>query len=108
MIPVPHLWSEQLLKPHSTPVTLAECFAAHLKVPAGLDQLAKIKRTAKQALLPVTARRQNLKGAFGIARRTEFFGTRILLVDDIMTTGTTSHECAKVSSRRERLRSTSS
>lgn len=96
VIPVPHLWSEQLWKPHSTPVTLAECFAAHLQVPTGLDLLAKIKRTAKQALLPVTARRQNLKGAFGIARRTEFFGTRILLVDDIMTTGTTSHECAKV------------
>lgn len=96
VIPVPHLWSEQLWRQHVTPVTLAECFAGHLGVPVGLDLLAKIKRTPKQALLPITSRRQNLRGAFGIARRTEFHGTKILLVDDIMTTGTTSHECAKV------------
>lgn len=96
VIPVPHLWSEQLWRQHMSPITLAERIASHLGVPAGLDLLAKIKRTPKQALLSVTARRQNLRGAFGIARGTRFRGTRILLVDDIMTTGTTGHECAKV------------
>lgn len=96
VIPVPHRWSEQLWRAHVSPVTLAERMASHLRVPAGLDLLAKVKRTPKQALLPMTARRQNLRGAFAIARRTQFHGTRVLIVDDILTSGTTSHECAKV------------
>lgn len=96
VIPVPHLWSEQLWRQHLTPITITERISGHLGIPAGLELLSKIKRTPKQALLPKTSRRENQRGAFAVTRGTKFFQTRILLVDDILTTGATCHECAKV------------
>lgn len=95
VIPVPHLWSEQLVRQHLCTLTLAECLASRLHIPVGLDMLRKVKRTAKQAPLSLTARRDNLKGAFAVSRGVQFHDCRILLVDDILTSGSTCHECAK-------------
>lgn len=96
VVPVPHRWSEHLWRPHVSPSTLAETFASSLRIPARFDLLLKIKHTPKQALLPVTTRKTNLRGAFGIGGRATLDGATVLLVDDILTTGTTAHECAKV------------
>ncbi len=96
VIPVPHCWSEHVWRPHVSPTPLAETLASMLRVPARLDLLRKIKKTTKQASLPATARRTNLRGAFGMGGGATLGGARVLLVDDILTTGTTAHECAKV------------
>ena len=96
VIPVPHRWSEHLWRPHVSPSTLAETLASSLRIPARFDLLLKIKHTPKQALLPVTKRKTNLRGAFGIGGGATLGGATVLLVDDILTTGTTAHECAKV------------
>lgn len=96
VIPVPHHWWEQLGRPHMSPSTLAETLASKIGVPTRFDLLQKIKKTEKQALLPVTKRKTNLRGAFGIGGGATLGGATILLVDDILTTGTTTHECAKV------------
>ena len=96
VIPVPHHWWEQLGRPHLSPSTLAETLADQIGVPARFDLLAKVKKTEKQALLPVTKRKANLRGAFGIGGGATLGGSTVLLVDDILTTGTTAHECAKV------------
>lgn len=42
------------------------------------------------------ARRSNIQGAYGLASKVEVKGCSILLVDDIVTTGSTLSECAKV------------
>ncbi len=96
VIPVPHRWSEHLWRPHVSPSTLAETFASSLRIPSRFDLLLKIKHTPKQALLPVTTRKTNLRGAFGIGGGATLGGATVLLVDDILTTGTTAHECAKI------------
>ena len=96
VIPVPHHWSEHLWRPHVSPTPLAETLASMARVPARFDLLLKIKKTPKQALLPVTTRKTNLRGAFGIGGGATLDGATVLLVDDILTTGTTAHECAKV------------
>jgi len=95
VIPVPHHWWEQLRRPHLSPATLAEELARRAHVPARFDLLHKIKQTQKQALLPVTQRRLNLRGAFGMGGHATLGGATVLLVDDILTTGSTAHECAK-------------
>ncbi len=55
--------------------------------------LYKIKDTPPQVGLSATARRINLRGAFGM--RARLSGERVLLVDDVITTGTTMNECTK-------------
>ena len=57
--------------------------------------LNKIKRTKKQHTLSYRERRTNLKGAFALADRELVRQKRILLVDDIVTTGTTLGECCR-------------
>lgn len=59
--------------------------------------LLKIKETKTQVGLKRKEREKNLNGVFGLTRRTyPIKGKRVLLVDDVITTGTTLNECAKV------------
>lgn len=56
------------------------------------------KKPAAQKGLTRAARRSNVRGAF-FARRRDVEGRRLLLVDDVSTTGTTLRECARVLAR---------
>lgn len=60
-----------------------------------VDTLIKIKRTKPQHKLDAKTRRTNLKGAFKIKDKTPIKGKSILIIDDIITTGSTLSECAK-------------
>jgi ComF family protein len=66
-------------------------------VPVVPDLLVRRKRTPSQGGLNRTERRRNVRGAFvvrpGHAARVK--GARVLLVDDVLTTGATVSECAK-------------
>jgi ComF family protein len=58
--------------------------------------LKKTKATPAQALLARDERKKNVKGAFLIADAKRVMGKRILLVDDVATTGATLNEAAKI------------
>ncbi|MDR0868296.1 MAG: ComF family protein [Planctomycetota bacterium] len=71
---------------------LAEELAARLPLPAAAV-LRRVRDTPAQANLSVEARRQNLRDAF--AAVAPLTGKKILLIDDVLTTGTTANECAR-------------
>jgi ComF family protein len=60
------------------------------------DLLRRVRATLPQTGLNRAARAQNLKNAFALVRPQICEGQRILLVDDILTTGATVNACARV------------
>ncbi len=58
--------------------------------------LQRSRATISQSLLTGVERRKNLKKAFVVAHPEKISGKRVLLVDDVFTTGTTVDECARV------------
>ncbi|MBN1422857.1 MAG: ComF family protein, partial [Planctomycetes bacterium] len=58
--------------------------------------LAKPARRPRQVGLGREARLRNPRGAFRLRRGARILGKRILLVDDILTTGSTADECAGI------------
>ncbi|WP_018259544.1 ComF family protein [Methylobacterium sp. WSM2598] len=61
------------------------------------DLLARVKRTRPQVGLSRAARAENLQGAFRVpeAARPRLAGRRVLLVDDVITTGSTANAAAR-------------
>jgi ComF family protein len=57
--------------------------------------LVRLRPTEPQASFNGAARRTNLKKAFGVEKPHRLVGKKILLIDDVFTTGTTVNECAK-------------
>ena len=72
---------------------LAKVISENAKLPLVMDGLMKIRETHPQVGLSAKERARNLKGAF-IAKK-DFREKKLLLVDDVMTTGATANECAK-------------
>jgi len=58
--------------------------------------LVRQRETVSQTGLTRHQRRANVRGAFAVVRPEKIAGQNILLVDDVMTTGTTAGECARV------------
>lgn len=92
---VPTHWRRHLMKPFYT----AERLARSLSVDFDLPLAALLRRTRAgphQIGLSPTARLANVRGAFAPARGVKLQQARLLLVDDVKTTGATMEECAKV------------
>ncbi|QQR80861.1 MAG: ComF family protein [Deltaproteobacteria bacterium] len=57
--------------------------------------LKKVKETCPQSELKGDERRENLKGSFRVQNQEKILEKRVLLIDDVYTTGTTVREAAK-------------
>ncbi|MFS8544243.1 MAG: ComF family protein, partial [Limnochordales bacterium] len=58
--------------------------------------LERVRPTAAQARMPVGGRRANVRGAFRVRAAAALAGKRLLLVDDVLTSGETAGEAARV------------
>ena len=67
-----------------------------IKVPIGKKILYKIKNTVPQSSLNKKQREENSKGVYRARNVIKLINKKILIVDDIYTTGNTVNECAKV------------
>jgi ComF family protein len=71
---------------------LADHIGAACDIPV-LDALTRTRNTKQQARLNAQARHKNLEGAFLADGRVR--GLRVLLIDDVLTTGSTATHCAR-------------
>ncbi len=58
--------------------------------------IVRTRRTASQVGMPVKDRQSNIKNAFAVKSPEKIRGKRILIIDDVLTTGSTANECARV------------
>jgi ComF family protein len=72
---------------------LADALAAALAAPRWPGGLRRVRATRPQARLAEAARRANVSGAIAVARPAALTGRRVLVVDDVMTTGATLATC---------------
>ncbi len=79
---------------------LARELGRKIKTPVLPCALVRKNSTPPQTRLKRDERLKNVKGAFEISRDAKVRGCRILLIDDVFTTGTTLSECAKVLKRK--------
>lgn len=76
---------------------IARSVANHLAVPLLQNQLRRTRHTRPQSALSTPShRRQNIRGAFAVSNPEGLKGQRLLLVDDIHTTGATLREAIRV------------
>lgn len=60
------------------------------------ELLRRVRKTRSQAGLSAAEREENLRGAFRLRPGADVMGKRVLLVDDVLTTGATAGACAEV------------
>lgn len=99
IVPVPEHWLKRLVRPQYAAETIACELSRRLKVRLATGILAKQRWTPKQARSSPADRRQQQHGAFGTSKRISLRGQTVLLVDDILTTGATAHEAARMLKR---------
>ncbi len=75
---------------------LARKLARRLDLPLQPRLLRRTRYTAQQSLLPRRGRSGNVRGAFSLGKRAAAEERSVLLVDDVMTTGATASECARM------------
>ncbi len=78
----------------------AERLAKHLsdatKIPLNSRLLRRVSPTMTQTRLTKQQRAANMRGAFAIHERVKLSGARVIVVDDVFTTGATTSACAQV------------
>jgi ComF family protein len=74
---------------------LADEIGRRLALPLDATALRRVRATAAQTARDHDARRRNVRRAFAVRRPARVRGRRILLIDDVMTTGATADECAR-------------
>ena len=95
IVPVPlHRW-RLLMRTYNQAALLANRVGKLTGKPVSADALARIKRTPSQGGLDRTARRRNVAKAFAVKRLSAVVGQRVLLIDDVLTTGATANACAQ-------------
>jgi len=106
VVPVPFHWWRRLRRGTSSPQLIAARLARRLRVPSEDRSLVRLRDTEPQGGLAAVRRRRNMRGAFAVRgtfafgdAADDFRGRRVLVVDDVLTSGATADEVARVLKR---------
>jgi len=97
LVPVPLHWRRQWARRFNQSALLAHIIANASGRMVSHRALKRVKATPQQVGLDKSERSQNVQGAFRVpaAGRAEVAGRRLLLIDDVLTSGATVDACAR-------------
>ncbi|MDB5563819.1 MAG: amidophosphoribosyltransferase [Tardiphaga sp.] len=97
LVPVPLHWRRGFSRRFNQSGALARSISRQSGVTVARDALRRLRPTEHQIGLSRTERASNVQGAFKVApeRRAEIQGRRVILVDDVLTSGATADACAR-------------
>ncbi len=96
IVPVPLHPKRLRTRGFNQAVLIGEVLASEWDLPMERSAMMRTRWTEPQINLAASQRRENVKGAFAIKKSEAVKGKRILLLDDVYTTGSTVDECSKV------------
>jgi ComF family protein len=99
LVPVPLHWTRLFQRRYNQAALLAHAIHSAGGPEVASDWLVRRRRTPVQGRLGPAARERNVRGAFAIRPDRSFAGKRVVVIDDVMTTGATVDECARVLKR---------
>jgi len=95
VVPIPMHWSRRLWRGVNNPDFVAGAISQRLGIVSAPHLLRMRRRTRPQTGLTRGRRLANVRGAFDVSADPDLAGARVLLVDDVMTTGATVGEAAR-------------
>jgi len=96
IVPVPlHRW-RLLKRRYNQAALLAQAIGKQVGKPVCVDALIRVRQTSSQGHLGRKERHENVAGAFTARAGSALAGQRVVLVDDVLTSGATVNECARV------------
>ncbi len=93
IVPIPLHPKKELKRGYNQSKVICEGLSEILEKPIIVNNLVRIKENETQTKKSVYERYQNIQGVFAINDAQEFEGKHILLVDDVITTGSTLEGC---------------
>lgn len=96
IMPVPQHWKQRLTRHFNPAMIVAQTLSDQLQIPLSANSLRRSRQSLPQKRVPVTQRFSNQQDAFEVLLPTAIHGKRILLVDDVLTTGATCSEATRI------------
>src|SRR5229473_3012865 len=97
LIPVPLHWRRAWSRRYNQSGALARVIERQSGVKVTSEALRRVRPTQQQIGLSRPQRARNVQGAFGVSadRRSDIHGRRVILIDDVLTSGATVDACAR-------------
>lgn len=96
LIAVPNHWTRTFFRSVCQASSLAQSVSASTNWPLLRGVVRRSRKTAKQGMLSWTERTHNVRGAFKLKPTPQIIGRDIIVVDDVLTSGATADEIAKL------------
>lgn len=96
VVPIPLHWRRRWVRGFNVAATLGEELANQLGANFAPHALRRVKPATQHTQPSATARMENIRGVFFCSPRASLAGRTVLLVDDVMTTGSTVSEGARM------------